>query len=74
MTEKKASNILKTGSSGNDVHRCYVCGGMAHNPLYIGMNLYRHRSKCAPGSKAWMESVIGLKSPYWVFFAKAQGV
>ena len=36
---------------------CFVCGKVIReNALYIGKDLYRHKSKCKPGSVNWMKN------------------
>jgi hypothetical protein len=40
-----------------DAHTCYVCGGtIREGALGIGQGLYRHPSKCEPGSEAYMQN------------------
>jgi hypothetical protein len=49
---------------------CFVCKSkIAENPVHIGEGIFRHK-RCAPGSKKWMESEVGTKSPYREFFKK----
>lgn len=36
---------------------CYVCGAEIRlNALYIGQGLYRHRSRCAPGTDKYLQN------------------
>jgi len=47
---------------------CYVCTKkITENPVHIGEGIFRHR-RCAPGTKKWLESEVGQKSPYREFF------
>jgi len=49
---------------------CYVCKkNIAENPVHIGEGIFKHR-RCAPGTKKWMASEVGMKSPYREFFTK----
>jgi len=49
---------------------CYVCGlRINENPVSVGNEVFRHR-RCKPGTKKWMESEVGKKSPYRSFFEK----
>ena len=49
---------------------CYVCGGKGGRDkmLYLTGGLWRHKSKCAPGSTAWMNSEVGRKSKHRAYF------
>ena len=41
---------------------CYVCGNaVRENAVYIGQGLYRHPSRCKPGSKRYMENKALLR-------------
>jgi len=47
---------------------CYVCTHkIAENPVHIGEGIFRYK-RCAPGTKKWLASEVGMKSPYREFF------
>jgi len=70
MREKKMTK------SNNKIleFQCYVCiKKIAENPVHIGEGIFRHR-RCAPGTKKWLESEVGMKSPYREFFKGKDGM
>ena len=51
------------------IHTCYVCKNEGRNLMPIGQGLYRHRSKCEPGSVVWMDH-RGTRSVSARYFGK----
>jgi hypothetical protein len=56
----------KLPSVKNRQHRqqsCYVCGKAIKGAgQYVGQGLWRHKSKCRPGSDAWLRSSVSKHS------------
>lgn len=51
---------------------CYVCGHEGRDLQYIGKGLYRHKSRCKPGRKRWLESKTGKTSAIREHFDKQE--